>query len=70
MIGLKTLKEIRAELEAALAGPGGLLTRSNTDGNAPSGEGVESLRRFLAAKPNGASEEPPAAAESEKSPAS
>ena len=59
-----------AELEAALTGPGGLLTPSTTDGNAPGSEVVESLRRFLAAKPKGAIEDPPAAAESGRSPAS
>ena len=51
MIGRKTVKEIRAELEAALCGPGGLLERPPTDGDAKSNEVVESLRRFLAAKP-------------------
>ena len=47
MIGRKTVKEIRAELEAALCGPGGLLERPPIDADAKSSEVVESLRRKL-----------------------
>jgi hypothetical protein len=70
MIGRKTLKEILAELEAALSGPGGLLEGSPTDGTAKDNEVVESLRRFLAAKPRENGEEPHATVETAEAPAS
>ena len=70
MIGRKTVKEIRAELEAALCGPGGLLETPATDGDAESNEVVESLRRFLATKPQDNAAEVPAAAESAEASAS
>lgn len=70
MIGRKTVKEIRAELEAALRGPGGVLERPPTDGDAKSNEVVESLRRFLATKPKENAIELPASAESAEASAS
>ena len=70
MIGRKTVKEIRAELEAALCDPGGLLERPPTDGDAKSNEVVESFRRFLATKPKENAVELPAAAESAEASAS
>ena len=70
MIGRKTLSEIRAELEAALCGPGGMLAGPPKEGDAPEGEVVASLRRFLATMQEGGSAKPPAKAEIAKSPAS
>ena len=67
MIGRKTLSEIRAELEAALSGPGGPLSGPPAVGDAKGSEVVESLRRFLATKPQ--AEETRKAAENAETPA-
>lgn len=70
MIGRKTAKEIRAELEAALCGPGGLLERPPTDGDAKENQVVQSLRQFLATKPQENTAEDPATVEIAEAPAS
>jgi hypothetical protein len=70
MIGRKKLREIRAELEAALSGPGGLLEGSSAEGTGKSNEVVESLRRFLATKPQENGGESRAPAEGAQTPTS
>ena len=69
MIGRKSLGEIRAELEAALSGPGGPLSGPPAVGDAKGNEVVESLRRFLATKPQAEGGEPRKAAASAEAPA-
>ncbi len=70
MMGRKTAKEIRAELEAALCGPGGLLERPPTDGDAKENQVVQSLRRFLTTKPGDDTTEAPSTVESAEAKAS